>query len=504
MAVVVVWTGKSIACRHTSGDNADFLYVVAIFEKLADDCVSCFVICGNSLVAVRDYSALLLRSCNYLVDTLEDIFHNDDFSVGSCRKNSRLVEQVFEVCTAETARHSRKNLEGYVVGKRFVSRMYFENFLSALNVGYVDVYLSVKSAGSQKRGVEYVRSVGSRHYDNAFVFLEAVHLNEQLVERLLSFVVSAAQARTSLSAHRVYFVDKHDTRHIFLGLVKQVSYSRSTRTYEHLHEVRTAYREERYVGFARYRFGKQRLTRSGRAYEQNALGYSCTERKEFLGVFEEFYDFLEFLFLFLSSRNVRKSYGYVHIQTRLGLAEVESLTVGTCVLSEDNEYYNRTQYEREYRENQRAEINSRVGVVEYVLRHGNRTAFYLFLIASKFFEIFFEVRAVVYRGYVGSLLGRVVVKRLYFLLRRVALESVNAVGLDIKCGYVARFYTLDKTLIVAADVVAVCDFHRLTVEKHKVYEHDYKYYAQREHDVSAYQCFFVHFFLHSAKNADAV
>ena len=48
--------------------------------------------------------------------------------------------------------------------------------------------------------------------------LEAVHLGEDLVERLLALVVAAGDARPALAAHRVDLVDEDDARRRLLRL----------------------------------------------------------------------------------------------------------------------------------------------------------------------------------------------------------------------------------------------------------------------------------------------
>src|SRR3712207_7270607 len=44
--------------------------------------------------------------------------------------------------------------------------------------------LAVETAGAEQGRIEHVRTVGRRDDDDAFVRLEAVHLDEQLVQRL--------------------------------------------------------------------------------------------------------------------------------------------------------------------------------------------------------------------------------------------------------------------------------------------------------------------------------
>src|ERR1041385_6040647 len=57
--------------------------------------------------------------------------------------------------------------------------------LAALHVRSVDGDLPVEAARAQQSGVEDVRPVGRGDQDHAALGVEAVHLHEQLVERLL-------------------------------------------------------------------------------------------------------------------------------------------------------------------------------------------------------------------------------------------------------------------------------------------------------------------------------
>jgi hypothetical protein len=67
-----------------------------------------------------------------------------------------------------------------------------QNLLAAAQVGEIDHHLPVEAARAQERRVEHVGAVGGRDEDHAVVGFEAVHLDEQLVERLLPLVVTAA------------------------------------------------------------------------------------------------------------------------------------------------------------------------------------------------------------------------------------------------------------------------------------------------------------------------
>ena len=80
----------------------------------------------------------------------------------------------------------------------------------SLELGQRHDDLAVEAAGAQQGGVEDVGPVGGRHHHDALGGLEAVHLGEHLVERLLALVVAAAEAGAALAADRVDLVDEDD------------------------------------------------------------------------------------------------------------------------------------------------------------------------------------------------------------------------------------------------------------------------------------------------------
>src|SRR5579863_7517808 len=137
--------------------------------------------------------------------------------------------------------------------------MHFENLLASAEVRAIDDDLTVEAAGAQQRGIQHVGAIGRRDEDHARILIEAVHLNQQLVERLLTLIMTAAEARAALTADLIDFVDKDDTRRRLLRLIEKVADARGTDTDEHLDEVGTRDRKERNARFARDRSREKRL-----------------------------------------------------------------------------------------------------------------------------------------------------------------------------------------------------------------------------------------------------
>ena len=145
--------------------------------------------------------------------------------------------------------------------------MHLEDLLTLLQVRQLDVYLSVKTTGTQQRGIQHIRTVSSSQNDHTAVRTKTVHLCQQLVQGALALIVSTRhRVLTTRTTDRIDLIDEDDSRCFLLSLTEQVTYTTRTYTHEHLHEIRTAHREERHVRFTCYGFCQQGLTCSRRAY----------------------------------------------------------------------------------------------------------------------------------------------------------------------------------------------------------------------------------------------
>ena len=125
-------------------------------------------------------------------------------------------------------------------------------------VGRLDADLAVELARTQQRGVEDVGTVGRGDQDDPAAD-EAVHLHEQLVQRLLALVVAAAHAGAAVLAHGVDLVDEDDRGGVLLGLLGTGRGRGGADTDEHLDEVGAGDRVERDLGLAGDGAGEQGL-----------------------------------------------------------------------------------------------------------------------------------------------------------------------------------------------------------------------------------------------------
>ena len=167
--------------------------------------------------------------------------------------------------------------------------------MPALEVGRLDRDLAVEAARAQQRRVEDVGPVGGRDEDDVGLDVEAVHLDQQLVERLLALVVAAAQTGAAVPSDGVDLVDEDDRRGVLLGLLEQVADAAGADTDEHLDEVGAGDRVERHAGLAGDGTRQQRLAGAGRPVQQDALGDLRADGLELGRLLQELLDLLELL-----------------------------------------------------------------------------------------------------------------------------------------------------------------------------------------------------------------
>ena len=88
--------------------------------------------------------------------------------------------------------------------------MHLEDLFSTANIGQSYSDLPIETARTKERGVQYVRSVGRSNDDDAIVATEAIHLNQQLVQCLLTLIVTAAKSRAPMTTDRIDLIDKNN------------------------------------------------------------------------------------------------------------------------------------------------------------------------------------------------------------------------------------------------------------------------------------------------------
>ena len=341
---VLLGEAERRAAGGTTWNDGDLVERVGVFELGLDDRVAGLVIGGGDPVLLLDLVASTGAAPTDLVPGFLEIGHLDEVLVGHRRDDRGFVDHGREIGATEHRGSTTESHEIDVRSRLHLAGVHGENLGPAFEIGERHADRPVEPAGAGQGRVEHVGPVGRGDDDDLVGRVEAVHLDENRVERLLAFVMSAGREPTASSTtDRVDLVEEDDARGVLLGLLEEVSHSTRTHADEHLDEVGTGDREERHVGLARDRLGEQRLAAAGESFEQHAPGNSSAESLESLGVLEEGDQFLDLLLGFLHPGHVLEGdvHGVLGLDPVAALAEVSEhaarATAGVPHGSQDEE-----------------------------------------------------------------------------------------------------------------------------------------------------------------------
>ena len=211
------------------------------------------------------------------------------------RQQGSLIDQVGEIGAGEAGRAAGQHAEVDVGPSGLPLEWTLRIAFAPDDVGSIDDDLAVEAPGPQQSRIEDVGTVGGGDDDDAVVGVEAVEFDQQLVERLLPFVVPAPQTGTAMTADGVDLVDEHDRRGVALGLLEQVANPGGADADEHLDEIGPGDREEGNPGLTRHGLGQEGLAGPGRAEEEDAFRDLGAEGPVLVGVLEKVLDLLQFL-----------------------------------------------------------------------------------------------------------------------------------------------------------------------------------------------------------------
>ena len=307
-----------------AGHDGDFVHGVGAGQHFGDDGVAGFVVGGGAFFVVGHHHRAALGAHVNFVFGFFKVLHFDDAGVAAGGHEGGFVAEVGQVGAAHAGGAARDDGGAHVLPDGDFSHVHAQDLLAAADVGQGDVDLTVEAAGAQQGGIEDVGAVGGGHDDDAQVGFKAVHFHEHLVERLLAFIVAAAQARAALAADGVDLVDEDDAGGVFLGVFKHVAHAGRAHADKHFHEVGAADAEKGHFGFAGDGFGQQGFAGAGRADEQQPARDAAAQFLEFLRVFEKVHHFLDFFLGFVAAGHVGEGDLVVVFVQHAGLAFAEA------------------------------------------------------------------------------------------------------------------------------------------------------------------------------------
>ena len=302
---VLLGEAEGDAHRLAARDDRDLVQWVGVLEQQLQDGVAGLVVRGGFALLLLDAAALVRASPADLVAGFLEVGVLDEVLLGHGRDDRALVDQRREVGAAEHGRGLGNAGEVHIRPHLHLLRVHGKDLGAALDIGQRNLDRAVESARARERGVEHVEPVGAGDHDDLVAGFEAVHLDEDRIEGLLTLIMAAAvEAAAATATNRIDLVEEDDAGGVFLRLLEEVADAARAHADEHLDEVRARDREEGGIGLASNRLGEHRLAAAGRAREQHAARDSAAQARELLGVLEELDDLADFLLGFLDAGHV--------------------------------------------------------------------------------------------------------------------------------------------------------------------------------------------------------
>src|SRR5689334_492032 len=126
--------------------------------------------------------------------------------LSASREQGRLVHEISQVGAGESRRGGGDFVQARVCSEGDATRVHGENRRAPSLVRKIHDDAPVEAAWPEQRLVENVRLIGRRDHDDAFTTREAVHLGQDLIQRLLLLARSAEYGSTACAANGVELV----------------------------------------------------------------------------------------------------------------------------------------------------------------------------------------------------------------------------------------------------------------------------------------------------------
>src|SRR5262249_59712636 len=106
-------------------------------------------------------------------------------------------------------------------------RMQTQDLFTAIQVRPIYQNVPVKTTRAEQSRIQNLWSVRSREDTHPLARIETVHLDQQLIERLFTFIVpSHERGGTTRLAPPIEFIDEDNTRGLGFGLRKEIAHAR--------------------------------------------------------------------------------------------------------------------------------------------------------------------------------------------------------------------------------------------------------------------------------------
>ncbi len=147
------------------------------------------MISNNFLFLWRNDRTFALITGNDGLYTFLHVFLNHGFTAAFYRTQRCFINNIGQLSSRGSCSCTRNCIVVHIRTNFNILCMNFQNCLSAFQVGEFHGNTPVKTARTKQRFIETFRPVCSCQNDNTLAAVEAIHFRQQLIQRLLTFII---------------------------------------------------------------------------------------------------------------------------------------------------------------------------------------------------------------------------------------------------------------------------------------------------------------------------
>src|SRR3989344_3226225 len=115
--------------------------------------------------------------------------------------------------------------------------MQLQNLLAIIAIRQIEYHAAIKTSGTQKCRIKHIRTIRRCHHNYLLGWFKSIHLHQDLVECLLTFVISSTNTGSSHAPYRLNFINENNRWRRVLSKFKKIPHATCTNTHKHLDKL---------------------------------------------------------------------------------------------------------------------------------------------------------------------------------------------------------------------------------------------------------------------------
>ena len=198
-------------CTGGSRDDRDLLYRCRVLLKRSNQCMTDLMVGNDQLLLIGHHIVLLLITGDDDLDRLLEIRLDHALTTGTYRTKRCLVDDVRKLGTTRAGGCLRDGTEIDIVRHLDASGMHLQDVDTTLKIWKLDRYTTVETARTKQCRIQRIRLVRRCQDDDGLRAVEAVHLRQELIQGLLTLIVSPHRTVATLLTDGIDLIDEDDT-----------------------------------------------------------------------------------------------------------------------------------------------------------------------------------------------------------------------------------------------------------------------------------------------------